>query len=102
MANLLDGGFIDVAVFCSSDTLAQGALIEIQSRDLSIPDQIAMVGFGDQPLAAHTVPSLTTIKFDRALIGRKATGALLSRINDELILQKVIDVGFQLIERQTT
>jgi LacI family gluconate utilization system Gnt-I transcriptional repressor len=102
MANLLDSGFIDGAVFCSSDTLAQGALTEIQSRGLAIPDQIAMVGFGDQPFAAHTVPSLTTIKFDRALIGREAAGALLSRINNEPILQKIIDVGFQLIERQTT
>jgi LacI family gluconate utilization system Gnt-I transcriptional repressor len=102
MANLLNDGFIDGAVFCSSDTLAQGALPEIQSRGLSIPDQIAMVGFGDQPFAAHTVPSLTTIKFDRALMGQKAAGALLSRINNDPVPRKTIDVGFQLIERQTT
>ena len=102
MACLLDNGFINGAVFCSSDTLAQGALTEVQSRGLAIPDQIAMVGFGDQPFAAHTVPSLTTIKFDRALMGRKAAGALLSRFNDEPVIEKTIDVGFQLIERQTT
>ena len=102
MARLLEGGFIDGAVFCSSDTLAQGALTEIQSRGLSIPDQIAMVGFGDQPFAAHTVPSLTTIQFDRALMGQEAAGALLSGINNEPALEKIIDVGFQLIERQTT
>jgi LacI family transcriptional regulator, gluconate utilization system Gnt-I transcriptional repressor len=102
IANLLDGGFIDGAVFCSSDTLAQGALTEIQARGLSIPGQIAMVGFGDQPFAAHTVPSLTTIKFDRALIGRKAADALLARFNNESAIQKIIDVGFRLIERQTT
>lgn len=102
MARLLDGGFIDGAVFCSSDTLAQGALTEILFRGLSIPDQIAIVGFGDQPFAAHTVPSLTTIKFDRAMMGRKAAGALLSRFNSEEVSEKIIDVGFQLIERQTT
>jgi len=102
MARLLDGGFINGVVFCSSDTLAQGALTEIQSRGLSIPDQIAMVGFGDQPFAAHTVPSLTTIKFDRALMGQKAAEALLSRFNNEPVLQQINDVGFQLIERQST
>ncbi|MDF1589942.1 MAG: LacI family DNA-binding transcriptional regulator [Desulfobacterales bacterium] len=102
IASLLDGGFIDGAVFCSSDTLAQGALTEIQSRGLTIPDQIAMVGFGDQPFAAHTVPSLTTVKFDRALMGHKAAEALLSRLKSEPVLQRTIDVGFQLIERQTT
>lgn len=101
MANLLDGGFTEGAVFCSSDTLAQGALTEVQCRGLSIPDRIAMVGFGDQPFAAHTFPALTTVKFDRALIGRKAAEALLARFNNEPVLQKVIDVGFQLIERQT-
>jgi len=102
MARLLDEGFIDGAVFCSSDTLAQGALTEIQSRGLAIPDQIAMVGFGEQHFAAYTEPSLTTIKFDRALMGHKAAEALLSRFNDEPFLLKVIDVGFQLLERQST
>ncbi|PLX89540.1 MAG: LacI family transcriptional regulator [Desulfuromonas sp.] len=102
MARLLDEGFIDGAVFSSSDTLAQGALAEIQSRGLEIPRQIALVGFGDQPYAAHTVPPLTTVKFDRALIGQKAADALISRFNNEKFDQKIVDVGFQLIERQTT
>jgi len=102
MARLLDDGFIDGAVFCSSDTLAQGALAEIQSRGLAIPGQIALVGFGDQAYAAHTFPPLTTIKFDRALIGQKAAEALLARFNSKPFEKKVIDVGFQLIERQTT
>lgn len=102
MARLLDGGFINGAVFCSSDTLAQGALTEVIFRGLSIPDQIALVGFGDQPFAAHTVPSLTTIKFDRAMMGRKAAEALLSRFNGEAVVEKIIDVGFELIERQST
>lgn len=102
MARLLDGGFIDGAVFCSSDTLAQGALAEIQSRGLEIPGQIALVGFGDQSYAAYTVPPLTTIKFDRALIGQKAAEALLARFHGDPFEQKIIDVGFELIERQTT
>lgn len=102
MARLLDQGFIDGAVFCSSDTLAQGALTEIQSRGLDIPRQIALVGFGDQPYAAHTCPSLTTIRFDRALIGQKAAEALLLRFNGQEVERKVIDVGFELIERETT
>ncbi len=102
MARLLDGGFIDGAVFCSSDTLAQGALAEIQSRGLSVPGQVALVGFGDQAYAAYTFPPLTTIKFDRARIGRTAAEALLARFHGEPFEQKIVDVGFELIERQTT
>lgn len=102
MARLLDQGFINGAVFCSSDTLAQGALTEIQFRQLKIPEQVALVGFADQAYAAYTCPALTTVRFDRALIGQKSAEALLSHLNAEPIEEKVVDVGFELIVRQTT
>jgi len=102
LARLLDKGFGEGgAVFCSSDTLAQGALAEAQARGLSIPEQIAIIGFGDQPYAAHTFPPLTTVRFDRAAIGRQAARVLLARINDEEVPEKVIDVGFKIVERET-
>jgi LacI family gluconate utilization system Gnt-I transcriptional repressor len=100
IAQLLDSGFTG-AVFCSSDTLAQGALAEAQSRGLSVPGQLAIAGFGDQPYAAYTFPSLTTVRFDRAVIGQRAADALIARINGESVLEKVIDVGFTIVERQT-
>ncbi|MGK2907913.1 MAG: LacI family DNA-binding transcriptional regulator [Desulfuromonadales bacterium] len=101
LACLLDGGFGEGAVFCSSDTLAQGALAEAHSRNLSIPDQLALVGFGDQPYAAHTYPSLTTVHFDRAEIGQRAAESLLKRINQEHVSEHVIDVGFDIVERES-
>ena len=102
LAQLLDSGFGEGAVFCSSDTLAQGALAEAQSRGLSIPGQLAIMGFGDQPYAAHTFPALTTVRFDRAAIGREAARVLLTRINGEAVAENVIDVGFLIVERETT
>lgn len=101
LAELLDGGFGKGAVFCSSDTLAQGALAEAQARNLSIPDQLALMGFGDQPYAAYTYPSLSSVRFDRAEIGQRAAAALLSRINAEVSNDSVIDVGFEIVERQS-
>ncbi len=101
LADLLDNGFGKGAVFFSSDTLAQGALAEAQARNLAIPDQLALVGFGDQPYAAYTYPSLTSVRFDRAEIGQRAATALLSRINDEVTRENVIDVGFEIVERQS-
>jgi DNA-binding LacI/PurR family transcriptional regulator len=35
------------AIFCSSDTLAHGVLIEAQSRGLRVPEDLAIMGFGD-------------------------------------------------------
>jgi len=102
LAHLLDGGFGEGAVFCSSDTLAQGALAETQARGLLIPDQLAIMGFGDQPYAAYTYPALTTVRFDRAVMGIRAAEALLARINGDPVAESYIDIGFTILERQTT
>ena len=102
LAQLLDMGFSDGAIFFSSDTLAQGGMAEAQARGLNIPEQLAFVGFGDQPYAAYTHPSLTTVRFDLGEIGKRAARSLLARINDKPVAEKVVDLGFTIIERMTT
>jgi len=102
LAALLDQGFSQGAVFFSSDTLALGAMAEAQSRGLSIPDQLALVGFGDQPYAAYTHPALTTVRFDLGEMGRRAAKSLLARIDNKPLDQKIVDIGFSIIERKTT
>ena len=102
LAKLLNNGFSKGVVFCSSDTLAQGALAEAQSRDIGIPDQLALLGFGDQPYAAYTFPALSTVRFDRAMIGQRAAEKLLARIEGKTVEENVIDVGFEIVERETT
>ena len=101
MAILLDQGFHRGAVFCSSDTLAQGAIAEAQSRGIRVPNDIAIIGFGDQNFAAYTYPALTTVRIDRNSMGRQAAEALLARLRGSLMEQVVIDVGFSIIERET-
>ncbi len=102
LAQLLDDQVRPRVVFCSSDALAQGVLVEAQSRGLSIPGDLAVMGFGDLDFAAYTYPALSTVRIDRPAIGRKAAEALLARINGEEVAEKVIDVGFELIEREST
>lgn len=102
LAHLLDSGFTEGAVFCSSDTLAQGALAEAQARGLSVPGKLAIMGLGDQPYAAYTYPALTTVRFDRTAMGQRAAEALLSRINGEPVTESYIDIGFTILERETT
>lgn len=102
LARLLDDGFKDGVVFFSSDTLAQGGLAEAQCRRIEIPKQLALVGFGDQPYAAYTFPALSTVRFDRAQIGQCAAKALLARIDGKTVESSVIDVGFEIVERETS
>lgn len=99
---LLQEGFNNGVIFCSSDTLAQGVLAELLSRNIRIPDDIAVIGFGDQVFAAHTHPPLTTVRIDRERIGREAVDALLARINGQEIENHIIDVGFTVVTRSTT
>lgn len=103
-ARLFDSGSKPDVIVCSSDTLAHGALTEANSRGLKIPDDIAIMGFGDLNFAAHTFPSLSTVRVDGASIGALAAEALLNRIKNVAIpnTARVTDTGFQLIQRGST
>ena len=101
LARLLERGPLPRAVFCSSDTLAHGILTEAQSRGLSVPGDLAIVGFGDLDFAAHTFPPLSTVRIDRPAIGRIAAEALLARIESRPV-ERIVDIGFQMMERGTT
>ena len=86
-------------IFCSSDVLAHGMLIEAAAQGLSVPADIAVMGFGDQEFAAHTEPSLTTVRVDRATLGKSAAHALLSRFDGASQVSDVTDIGFEIIKR---
>ncbi len=101
LARLLERGSLPRAVFCSSDTLAHGVLMEAQARGLSVPKDLAIVGFGDLEFAAHTFPPLSTVRIDRPAIGRLAAEALLGRFEGRTV-ERIVDVGFKLMERGTT
>lgn len=84
------------AVICSSDTLAQGAMLEAQSRKFAIPDDIAVMGFGDLDFASCTLPPLTTIAIDRWKTGKLAAAMLTDKIAGQWPEESVVDLGFTL------
>ncbi|KAB2314013.1 LacI family DNA-binding transcriptional regulator [Betaproteobacteria bacterium SCN2] len=90
------------AIFCSSDGLAQGVLVEALARGLRVPQDLALCGFGDADFAAHLVPSLTTVHVDGAGIGRMAAELILSRCAGKEVPQKINDIGFRIVEREST
>ena len=90
------------AVWCSSDLLAHGVIVEAQARGLRVPDDLAVCGFGDADFAAHTLPSLTTVHVDGAAIGRRAAQHIIERCRGQAVEQRVVDVGFRIVERGST
>lgn len=90
------------AVFCCNDEVALGALFECQRRGLSVPGQMAIAGFNDLPWSAHTNPSLTTVVTPRYEIGFTAAQLLVKIMRREAIEKTKIDLGFQLVVREST
>jgi LacI family gluconate utilization system Gnt-I transcriptional repressor len=90
------------AIFCSSDQLAQGVIVEAQARGLRIPDDLAICGFGSADFAAHMVPSLTTVQVDGAAIGTIAARLILERCGGLTVNAPIVDIGFRIDERQST
>ena len=86
-------------VFCSSDLLALGVLTEAAARGLSVPERLSVVGFGDLAFAGDTHPALSTVRIDGTGIGRQAACFIVDRAAGRPVGDKVIDLGFQVIER---
>ena len=70
------------ALVCVSDELACGALYECQRRRIKVPDDLAVVGFGDSDVSRVCQPPLTTMAVPHRKIGIEAGKALLERLND--------------------
>lgn len=90
------------AVFCSSDLLALGVLTEAQVRGIGVPGALAIVGFGDMEFAADVHPALTTVQINGAAIGRQAAQFILDRLAGRPVERRVVDIGFSIVERQST
>ncbi len=88
-------------VVCGSDVLAQGVIAEAAAARVHVPDQIAVVGFGNLALASEMRPSITTVDVDGARIGREAVAVLRRRAAGDQITERHIDVGFRLIARES-
>jgi LacI family transcriptional regulator len=71
------------AVFVASDVMALGAIRAAREAGLSIPADIAFIGFDDLPLASSADVDLTTVHQPVAELGTKAVELLLDRIENE-------------------
>lgn len=88
-------------LLCISDWLAHGAMTEARYQGLSVPADLAICGFGDQDFAAHVEPPLTSVRIDGGEIGRVAAEMLLACLDGKKPPEPVVDVGFQLMRRES-
>ena len=101
MAKILSMTPLSDAVFCSSDLLAFGAITEARANKIEVPNQIAVMGFGDVPFVADMLPALTTVRINGDKIGELAAHYLMDRAEGKIIAAPIVNVGFSIIERDT-
>ncbi len=101
LAELLAGHKDIDSVFCSSDVLAHGVLTEAEARGIAVPERLAVFGFGDLAFARDTHPALTTVRVDGTAIGRQAAEFILARARGEAVTQRVVDMGFHIVSRDS-
>ena len=91
------------ALFCYNDRMAMGAYDALRKLKLSIPDDVAVVGFDNQEIiAAHLHPSLTTLELPHYALGKWAVEYLLAHLDEEYPLTPVQHmIGCPLVERES-
>lgn len=102
MRELLDrGGERPTAVLAGNDTIALGALAALTDAGLSVPDDIALVGFDDLPFAALLRPALTTVRNPGVEQGRQAAQLLIRLLKGETVEQRRIALPTELVVRDS-
>jgi LacI family gluconate utilization system Gnt-I transcriptional repressor len=94
----LDHSDVD-GLFCTSDSIALGAMLQAAEMGLNVPDEIAIAGFGDFDIARHIPPGLTTVRVPEYRVGQVAGQMILDRLLGRPEGSLTVDVGFELVTR---
>jgi LacI family transcriptional regulator, galactose operon repressor len=92
MTSLLERTERPTAVFVASDEVALGALKAAKTAGVRVPDELAIVGFDDLPIATFVEPALTTVRVPAREIGRVAARALMDAVADPTSLREPAQV----------
>jgi len=82
MQQLLDSPERPDAVYVAGDIAALGALQVLLENNIKIPEEMALIGFSDEPFTSLTQPSISTVNQHSDQIGKLAAEAFLERINN--------------------
>ncbi len=102
MARLLEAGDPPEALFAANDPMAIGAMRRARDHGLRVPQDLAIVGFNDVPIAAFVDPPLTTIHLPLNRIGGIAAELLLRQLQDPTAQPTTIQIKGELVVRGST
>ena len=89
------------AIFAYNDLLALGAMQACRELGRRVPDDCAIIGFDDIPLADSISPALTTVRVDKYELGRQAMNRLLQMLAEPGIELGPVWMDVELVVRQS-
>ena len=89
------------AIFAASDYMAIGAMRVMKAQGISIPKDLALIGFDNTLEAAYVEPALTTIRQPLQEMGEKAVDLAVRSMNDENFEPHTLTLKPELIKRQS-
>ncbi|MGN6237968.1 LacI family DNA-binding transcriptional regulator [Dyella sp.] len=92
MQALIASGAPFDAVFAASDLIAFGAMRALDEHGLKVPEDVALAGFDDIPMARFVNPALTTVLQDTRQAGEMLVDALLRMIRGEKVQSTILPV----------
>ena len=95
---IAEGGALD-GVFAASDAMALGAMAAIRRAGLRVPEDVAIVGYDDSPLALSSDPPLSSVRQPIEEMGREMARALLAQLGPSRQVPRSIVLATELVVR---
>lgn len=101
MKRILAAGSRPTALFAGNDTIAIGAMLAVREAGVSMPEDFAIVGYDDLPIASYTSPRLTTIRTRALEQGKLLAEAAIALMNNEQVGSQQDVLPLELIVRES-
>lgn len=85
------------AVFAANDAMAMGAIYYFHKQGIKVPEEVSVVGYDGIEFGQYFIPSLTTIRFNQYLLGKKAAEILIDRIEKRDVSHRSVIMDYDLI-----
>ena len=101
MEDIIENKIVFDAVFATCDLLAIGALRTMKKNSISVPNEVAIMGYDNIYISELMDPPLTTVEQKIYEIASKVTKMLIAKIEGEAIENKIVLIEPHLIKRET-
>lgn len=90
------------AIFCVSDVFASAAIKAAEQLHLSVPRDVAVMGFDNISLSSMTVPAISTVNQPMYQLGWQSCNLLIDRLEDTPIITNRVVLSTDIVVRQST